>query len=72
MPRAIMWLYHVEGYTHPEIAEMCGKSTSFSKSQLSRAHQKLRSLLSVDVLPAVGGRSSVKEGAPCNSLFKAV
>lgn len=45
MPRAVLWLYHVEGYTHPEIAEMCGKTVSFSKSQLSRAHQRLRSLL---------------------------
>jgi RNA polymerase sigma-70 factor (ECF subfamily) len=45
LPRAVLWLYHVEGYTHPEIAGMCGKTVSFSKSQLSRAHQKLRQLL---------------------------
>ncbi|HUS25165.1 MAG TPA: sigma-70 family RNA polymerase sigma factor [Candidatus Binatia bacterium] len=45
VPRSVLWLYHVEGYTHAEIAAMCGKTTSFSKSQLSRAHQKLRALL---------------------------
>lgn len=45
VPRSVLWLYHVEGYTHIEIAEMCGKTASFSKSQLSRAHQKLRTLL---------------------------
>lgn len=72
LPRAVMWLYHVEGYTHPEIAEMCGKSTSFSKSQLSRAHQKLRSILAVEPAAPQGGRSPIKDGAPCNSLFKAV
>lgn len=45
VPRSVLWLYHVEGYTHVEIAKMCGKTVSFSKSQLSRAHQKLRALL---------------------------
>lgn len=45
VPRSVLWLYHVEGYTHVEIAGMCGKTVSFSKSQLSRAHQKLRTLL---------------------------
>ena len=48
-PRAIVWLYHVEGYTHQEIAEMAGKTVSYSKSQLSRAHQKLREHLSDDI-----------------------
>lgn len=45
LPRAVLWLYHVEGYNHGEIAAMCGKSVSFSKSQLSRAHSRLRGLL---------------------------
>jgi RNA polymerase sigma factor (sigma-70 family) len=45
LPRSVLWLYHVEGYTHAEIAAMCGKTVSFSKSQLSRAHHKLRALL---------------------------
>lgn len=45
MPRAVLWLYHVEGYSHAEIAALCGKTASFSKSQLSRAHARLRTLL---------------------------
>lgn len=43
--RAVVWLHDVEGYTHEEIAEMMGMTTSFSKSQLARAHQKLRAWL---------------------------
>ena len=39
---AVVWLHDVEGYTHEEIAELMGMTTSFSKSQLARAHQKLR------------------------------
>ena len=40
--RAVVWLHDVEGYTHEEIAEMMDRTPSFSKSQLSRAHAKLR------------------------------
>lgn len=43
--RAVLWLHDVEGYTHEEIGEMMGKSASFSKSQLSRAHKRLRGWL---------------------------
>ena len=42
--RTVLWLHEVEGYTHQEIGEMTGKTASFSKSQLSRAHQRLREL----------------------------
>lgn len=42
--RSVVWLYHVEGYSHEEIAESFGKSVSFSKSQLARGTQKLRML----------------------------
>ncbi len=45
LARAVLWLHEVEGYTHREIGEMMGKTASFSKSQLSRAHQRLRELL---------------------------
>ena len=72
LPRAVLWLYHVEGYTHPEIAKMCGKSTSFSKSQLSRAHQKLRNLLAVQPATDQERGGNAEEGAPCDSLFKTV
>ena len=43
--RSVIWLYHVEGYSHPEIAEMMGKTISFSKSQLARGTARLRALL---------------------------
>jgi RNA polymerase sigma-70 factor (ECF subfamily) len=43
--RAVVWLHDVEGLTHEEIAELMGMTASFSKSQLARAHQKLRAWL---------------------------
>ena len=43
--RAVVWLHDVEGYTHEEIAELMGKTVSFSKSQLARAHARLRRML---------------------------
>ena len=43
--RAVVWLHDVEGYTHHEIGKLMGKSDSFSKSQLARAHQRLQVLL---------------------------
>jgi RNA polymerase sigma factor (sigma-70 family) len=43
--RAVVWLHDVEGYTHEDIAEMMGKTVSFSKSQLARAHLRLRGWL---------------------------
>jgi RNA polymerase sigma-70 factor (ECF subfamily) len=45
LTRTVLWLYDVEGYTHAEIGNLMGKSTSFSKSQLARAHQRLREML---------------------------
>jgi RNA polymerase sigma-70 factor (ECF subfamily) len=44
--RAVVWLHDVEGFTHKEIASLMGKTESFSKSQLSRAYQRLRPMLS--------------------------
>jgi RNA polymerase sigma-70 factor (ECF subfamily) len=43
--RVVVWLHDVEGLTHSEIAECFGRTPSFSKSQLSRAHATLRSWL---------------------------
>src|SRR6266852_5632457 len=43
--RAVVWLHDVEGFTHEEIAEQMGKTVSFSKSQLARAHVRLRRML---------------------------
>ena len=39
--RMVVWLNDVEGYTHREIGELMGKSTSFSKSSLARGYDKL-------------------------------
>jgi RNA polymerase sigma factor (sigma-70 family) len=40
--RAVVWMFEVEGYSHEEIAREFGRSLSFSKSQLARAHRRLR------------------------------
>ena len=47
--RAVVWLHDVEGYTHEEIAGMMEKTVSFSKSQLARAHTRLRRWLGEEV-----------------------
>jgi RNA polymerase sigma-70 factor (ECF subfamily) len=65
VPRSVLWLYHVEGYTHVEIAEMAGKTVSFSKSQLSRAHQKLRALLKIEGAQAAS--RTEPETPPCSN-----
>ena len=45
--RAVLWLHDVEGYSHEEIGALAGRSASFSKSQLARAHARLRERLAV-------------------------
>jgi RNA polymerase sigma-70 factor (ECF subfamily) len=45
LTRSVVWLHDVEGYTHGEIARLLGRTASFSKSQLARAHARLRELL---------------------------
>lgn len=55
--RVVVWLHDVEGYTHKEIADLMGKTESFSKSQLSRAYQRLRPMLEMEA------RSAAPEGA---------
>ena len=47
--RAVVWLHDVEGYTHEEIAAMMDRTVSFSKSQLARAHARLRRWLGEEV-----------------------
>ena len=54
LTRSVLWLYYVEGYSHPEIAELVGKTVSFSKSQVARGTSRLRDLL-----------SPVAESRPC-------
>lgn len=55
--RTIVWLHDVEGFTHKEIARLMGRTESFSKSQLSRAYQRLRPML------AQHGEEAMAEGA---------
>jgi len=69
LTRSVLWLYHVEGYSHPEIAEMVGKTVSFSKSQVARGTARLRVLLGVPPADADGGPrtpddDSLRAGAP--------
>lgn len=45
--RIILTLYLLEGYDHSEISQILGISESTSKSQYSRAKEKLRNLLSI-------------------------
>ncbi len=60
--RAVVWLHDVEGFTHKEIAALMGKTESFSKSQLSRAYQRLRPMLEV------GNDGLAAEGAAARSI----
>jgi RNA polymerase sigma factor (sigma-70 family) len=55
--RAVVWLHDVEGFTHKEIAGFMGKTESFSKSQLSRAYQRLRPLLEAETAEAARASS---------------
>ncbi|NJD31036.1 MAG: sigma-70 family RNA polymerase sigma factor [Gammaproteobacteria bacterium] len=50
--RVVVWLHDVEGYTHAEIGALLGGTPSFSKSQLARAHTRLRELLEPDGVEA--------------------
>lgn len=45
LSRAVVWFHDVEGYTHAEIGRKLGRTVSFSKSQLARAHARLREML---------------------------
>ena len=43
--RRVLLLYDVDGYTHPDIAEMLGIAVGTSKARLSRARAMLRTAL---------------------------
>ena len=51
--RQVLVLHDVEGFTHEEIAEMLGLVPGTSKSQLARARQRVRELLSAGI-PRIG------------------
>ncbi|AYA36329.1 sigma-70 family RNA polymerase sigma factor [Hymenobacter oligotrophus] len=57
--RTVFNLYAIEGYTHPEIAELMGISEGTSKSQLSKARAMLQRRLGA--APAQASTSSPKE-----------
>jgi RNA polymerase sigma-70 factor (ECF subfamily) len=57
LSRAVVWLHDVEGFTHADIGFALGRTPSFSKSQLARAHRRLRELL--------GAAEAPVEGTPC-------
>jgi RNA polymerase sigma factor (sigma-70 family) len=57
LARAIVWLHDVEGFTHADIGFALGRTPSFSKSQLSRAHRRLRDVL--------GKEAATREELPC-------
>jgi len=60
LTRTVVWLHDVEGYTHEEIARAMGRTTAFSKSQLARAHRRLRELLEpqAETLPCMPASTS--------------
>lgn len=62
LTRSVVWLHDVEGYKHHEIAELLGRTTAFSKTQLSRAHARLRQLLDPSPPEVTGG------SLPCTRL----
>jgi len=64
--RAVVWLHDVEGYTHEEIAAQMGHTTSFSKSQLARAHARLRQALSVSAPTPVA--PPAEESVTCTTI----
>ncbi|MDH4018453.1 MAG: RNA polymerase sigma factor [Xanthomonadales bacterium] len=49
--RMVVWLHDVEGYKHLEIAQLVGKTESYSKTRLNRARAKLRILISGNDTP---------------------
>jgi DNA-directed RNA polymerase specialized sigma24 family protein len=65
--RAVVWLYEVEGYSHEEIARSFGRTVSFSKSQLARAHVRLREWFEWPMGPPGPSRGdrAVSEEIPC-------
>jgi RNA polymerase sigma-70 factor (ECF subfamily) len=67
LARAVVWLHDVEGYTHQEIATQLGRSVSFSKSQLSRAHARLRRAFGPDADDPSAGLEEATACAPIST-----
>ena len=58
--RAALVLHELEGYSHTELAELFGRTESYSKSLLSRAIARLRDLVDRDVSDAPAGPPRVR------------
>ena len=54
--RIVLWLKEIEGFSHQEIAEIMGKTESFSKSLVSRAFKRLRGCFAVNEPVQVEGK----------------
>ena len=50
--RIVLLLHDVDGYTHPEIAEMLEMAVGTSRARLSRARRTMRAALGGDAAPA--------------------
>ena len=61
--RMVVWMHCVEGYTHDEIGEAFGKTSSFSKSQLARAYDALARDRYGDGEEGGEGDTAVKRGS---------
>ncbi len=61
--RTVFNLYAIEGYTHPEIADLLAIAEGTSKSQYARARNLLQQKLQQDSRPAEG-RSSQRTNTP--------
>ncbi len=68
--RAVLWLHDVEGYTHKEIGQLMGKTSSFSKSQLARAYQRLLRMLDPEASGAENPEAAGKKAAGKNVVQK--
>jgi len=65
--RAVVWLHDVEGYTHQEIAAGLSRTVSFSKSQLSRAHARLRLAFGHEAPEEAAGVEEVRACTPIST-----
>ena len=64
LDRTVVWLHDVEGFSHQEIANLFGKSESFSKTRLSRAHARLRAWLDPSIHPEQNSARESPNGVP--------
>jgi RNA polymerase sigma-70 factor (ECF subfamily) len=59
--RVVLLLKEVEGYSHQEIAELMGKSESYSKSLLSRAFKRLTDCFAVTSKKPIDDRNTPEQ-----------